>query len=62
MGITLIVGNCNCRDATNQLINKKPKPSLLKNKAQKIKNKYLRLLDELSFSKENTTKYFIFID
>jgi hypothetical protein len=48
--VTLIVGNRNRRNATNELINKKPKLSLLRNEAHRIKTKYLRLLGELSSS------------
>ncbi len=35
MDLKLIVGNCNRRDARNELIRKRPKPSLLKDKPKK---------------------------
>ncbi len=50
MDVKLIVGNRNRRDAKNELIRKRPKPSLLQNKSRQIKNKYLKFLGKLSFS------------
>jgi hypothetical protein len=47
MNLQLIVGNRNRRDAKNELVRKRPKPSILQNK--RIKNKYLKFLGKSSF-------------
>jgi hypothetical protein len=52
MDLKLIVGNRNRRDAQNELICKRLKPSLLKNikiQSKRIKNKYLQFLSKSSF-------------
>jgi len=62
MDIRLIVGNRNRRDAKKELIRKKPKPSLLQNKAKQIKDKYFQFSGKLSLIvKNNRNKYLIFI-
>ncbi len=47
MNLQLIVGNRNRRDAKNELVRKRPKPSILQNK--RIKNKYFKFLGKSSF-------------
>jgi hypothetical protein len=47
MDLKLIVGNRNRRDAKNELVRKRPKPSILQNK--RIKKKYLKFLGKPSF-------------
>lgn len=42
--VPLVVGNRNRRDARHELIRKKPKLSLLQNKARQIKSKYQKYL------------------
>lgn len=48
LNFRLIVGNRNRRAAKNELIHKKPKRSLLQNKAKQIKTKYMRFLGNQS--------------